>query len=317
MRRFIKCAAHITLYFVIIGFWKSSPQIHPTTPHLMRITITNPVWLTTIILSLELHIPHYRVRMSGFITRCWKFVMNFGLQWSLQNIAKLKSSIEHVLSVHCNKRGAENVKARKNTKCWCKCFFGWFSPQKLKISESNIWQKTWTINVVHKQQHPTSVQMFWHAFQKIMKTISTKNLNHRHLNSLPLTTESQGLKRFPHQILLRGHGWFCPSHPRPPSPPGAAGPRNRGRCGLPSAAVFGLGTGGPEAKPRAEPNGTKGRKFGESCWCLKSRSFGNFGHSKILPELQEHCAFEDVLMTSSWLKRQCEAGWQSKCFAET
>ena len=35
------------------------------------------------------------------------------MQWSLQNIAKLKSSLEHVLRVHCKQRGAENVKARK------------------------------------------------------------------------------------------------------------------------------------------------------------------------------------------------------------
>ena len=166
------------------------------------------------------------------------------------------------------------------------------------------------------------VQIFlisWLTLFKSTKSekISTKNLNHRHLHSLPLTTESHVSSwGYPTNILLRGHGPRS-LNPPPPSPRGAAGPRNRCLCGLPSAAVCCLGSGGPEAKPRAEPNGTKGRKFGESCWCLKSRSFGNFSHSKILPELQEHCAFEDVLMTSSWLKRPCEAGWQSKCFAET
>ena len=73
------------------------------------------------------------------------------MQWSLQNIAKLKSSLEHVLRVHCKQRGAENVKARKNTKCWCKCF--WLI---LSTKIENIW-----------------------------KQYLTKNLNHQHLRSLP------------------------------------------------------------------------------------------------------------------------------------
>ena len=74
-------------------------------------------------------------------------------------------------------------------------------------------------------------------------------------------------------------------HPRPPSPRGAAGPRNRGLCGLPCAAVFGLGSRSPR-----QAMGRTQRNEGEE----KSQSFGNLGHSEILPEIQEHCCFELV-----------------------
>ena len=71
--------------------------------------------------SLELHIPHYRVRMSGFIKQCWKIVINFGLQWSLQNIATLKSSLEHALSV--TKKGCRKRKNQQKTpNVGAKCF---------------------------------------------------------------------------------------------------------------------------------------------------------------------------------------------------
>ena len=222
-------------------------------------------------MSLELHIPHYRVRMSGFIKRCWKCVINFGLQWSLQNIAKLKSSIEHVLSVHCNKRGAENVKARKNTKVF------WLI---LSTKIENIW-----------------------------KQYLTKNLNHQHFVHLHISSSFTSQRNpkaswgFPTNILLRGHGRHRPAHPRPPSPRGAVGPRNRGLCRLPSAAVFRLGSRGPSSSHWQNPTEGSGEKFWENFGRLKSRSLGNFGHSKILPKRQEHCGFEEVLMTSSWLKK--------------
>ena len=75
----------------------------------------------------------------------------------------------------------------------------------------------------------------------------------------------------------------------------------------------------PKAKPRAEPNGTKRRKTLRKFWAPQKSKFWKFvaAHSKILPGLNEQCGFEDVLMTSSWLKRPCEPDWQSKCFAET
>ena len=73
----------------------------------------------------------------------------------------------------------------------------------------------------------------------------------------------------------------------------------------------------PEAKPWAEnPTARKTRrKFGH----LKSRSFGNCGHSKILPGLTVR---NNVVLRMLWWhrvgwKRPCEPGWQSKCFAET
>ena len=118
-------------------------------------------------------------------------------------------------------------------------------------------------------------------------------------------------------ILLRGHDPICPPHPRPPSPPGAAGPRNRGLPRLPCAAVCCLGSRSPRPGRRQNPKERRGEKLWRKFGHLKSQSVGKCGHSKILPELQERCGFEDVLMTSSWLKRACEPRWQSKCFAET
>ena len=59
-------------------------------------------------------------------------------------------------------------------------------------------------------------------------------------------------------ILLRGHGCTRPSHPRPPSPRGAAGPRNRGLCGLPRAALFCLGSHGPKPSHGQNPTEPRG-----------------------------------------------------------
>ena len=119
------------------------------------------------------------------------------------------------------------------------------------------------------------------------------SVNHQHLHA------SWG---FPPNIVLRGHGRVRPSHPGPPSPQGAAGPRNRGLWGLPSAAVSSLGSRGPRPSHGQNPTERRGEKFGENFGHLKSWSFGNCGHSKILPGLKERCGFEDVLMTWSWLK---------------
>ena len=59
----------------------------------------------------------------------------------------------------------------------------------------------------------------------------------------------------------------------------------------------------PEAKPRAEPNRTKGRKSLRKFWAPQKSKFWKFWTLKILPGLTEQCGFEDVLMTSSWLKK--------------
>ena len=103
------------------------------------------------------------------------------------------------------------------------------------------------------------------------------------------------------RILLRGHGLYRPSHPRPRSPRGAAGPRNLGRCRLPNAAVFCLGSCGP--RPSRRQNPTEGRRKTLRKVLVSQKSkFWNFGHSKILPELQEHCGFD-----MSWWHR---VGWR-------
>ena len=84
--------------------------------------------------------------------------------------------------------------------------------------------------------------------------------------------------RFPHQILLRGHGPFCYVHPRSPSPEGAARPRNRGLARLPNAAVFCLRSRGPRPSRRQNPT-ERTEKTMRQFWCLKSQSFENCGYS--------------------------------------
>ena len=69
-------------------------------------------------------------------------------------------------------------------------------------------------------------------------------------------------------ILLRGHGCTRPSHPRPPSPRGAAGPRNRGLRGLPRAAVC-LGSRSPRPSHRQNPTERRGEKFSENLGASK------------------------------------------------
>ena len=159
---------------------------------------------------------------------------------------------------------------------------------------------------VHKQQHQTLVQMFWHSFQQIVKTISTKKLNHQWTINIFihfLTTESQGLMRFPHQ--------YPPPRPRPaPSCTSTAAFASRSRSTTESRSLRAAKCSGvlpreprPEAKPQAEPNGTRGRKILRKFWAPQKSKFGKLWPLKTLPELKEHCAFEEVLMTSSWLKK--------------
>lgn len=81
---------------------------HPNTLHLMR--RANPV-LTNYLAGLK-------SECQGLLRSAGNVVINFGLQWSLQTTAKLKSSIESDLSVHTGRRKHRHP---ENTQCWCKC----------------------------------------------------------------------------------------------------------------------------------------------------------------------------------------------------
>ena len=104
-------------------------------------------------------------------------------------------------------------------------------------------RKQWSRN--GQEQHQMLVQMFW-------QILSTRTENNIHQKTwtinifihFPLTTESHASWGFPPQILLRrvwprlaprgegGGGCEGPSHPLPPSPRGAARPRNQGQTRL-------------------------------------------------------------------------------------
>ena len=168
----------------------------------------------------------------------------FGLWWECHSISRLQSLIQRDSNSKC--RNNILVLTKNNTKHWCKCF-GKFS--------NKLWKQYPSINL--NQQH--------------------LKIHSRSLHNDPMPEEV-----LPPQILLRGNDPNCSVHPRPPSPPGAAPPRRRGRSRLPCAAVFRLGSprtrGGSR---RAEPKRNEGeKKFWENFGYLKSRSFGNCGHSK-------------------------------------
>ena len=157
------------------------------------------------------------------------------------------------------KRGAENVKARKNTKVF------WLI---LSTKIENIW-----------------------------KQYLTKNLNHQHFVHFHISSSFNSphngipcLMRFPHQyppprpqLLLFSAStaafasrsrWTTESWPFSDAMCSGVSPRERQ----------------PEAKPQAEPN--LWEKLWENFGHLKSRSFGNCGRSKILSGLKEQCGFE-------------------------
>lgn len=81
---------------------------HPNTLHLMR--RANPV--------LNNYLAGLKSECQGLLRSAGNVVINFGLQWSLQTTAKLKSSIESDLSVHTGRRKHRHP---ENTQCWCKC----------------------------------------------------------------------------------------------------------------------------------------------------------------------------------------------------
>ena len=179
--------------------------------------------------------------MSGSIEQCWRFVINFGLQWSL-----CQAKIVNRKCLICKQRGAGNIKRMTKKKgCWCKSLGTCFLE---------------------------------------LRKISATNLNHQHLHSHPhndpMPQDPQEVSR---PILVRGHGPYCPAHPRPPWPPGAAQRPNRGLRGLPSAAVCSLGSRGPSPSRRQNPT----KRRGEELW-------ENLGTSKV--EVLEIVATQNSLM---------------------
>ena len=168
--------------------------------------------------------------------------------------------------------------------------------------------------------------MFGHAFQT-NKTISTKKWNHHWTINIFihfLTTESHVSWGFPTKSsseataisVLRIHGRLRLEEPLDHGIVAFVGCVVQ-RCSASGATAQG--------KPRAEPNGRKGRKSLRKFGRLKSRSFGNCGHSKILPELQEHCGFEmfsgcfydielvEKTVACGVLSKPCQPCLQSRC----
>ena len=123
------------------------------------------------------------------------------------------------------------------------------------------------------------------------------SVKHQHLHSLP----HNGIPR-PHEVsppisfseatamavILRIHGRLRLEEPL-----------DHGIVALLGCLVQRCVASGAAARGQRKEGEKIRRKFRR----LKSRSFGNFGHSKILPWLSEHCGFEDVLMTPSRLKK--------------
>ena len=188
----------------------------------------------------------------------------FGLWWACHSISRLKSLIQRDSDPKC--RNNIVVFTNNNTKHWCKCLDTLSKQIKQYPPKSGTISEPSTSSFTSSQRNPKAS---W---------------------------------KFPTNILLRGHGHFCSAHPRPPSPPGAARPRNRGLRRLPCAAVFRLRSRSPRPSHGQNPTEWRGENLWEIFGHLKSRSFGNFGHSKILPELQEHCGFD-----MSWWHR---VGWR-------
>ena len=124
-----------------------------------------------------------------------------------------------------------------------------------------------------KEQHQTLVQMFWHAFQKIVKTISTKNLNHQHLHAL-----HNGIPR-PHEvsppissfeatavIVLRIHGRLRLEKPLDHGIAASASCQVQ-RC-------FASGAAAPRPSHRQKPKQNEGEKnLWEKFWAPQKSKF--------------------------------------------
>ena len=216
--------------------------------------------------------------MSGCIQQCWKFVTNFGLQWSLQNITKLYNYQNKIVNRTClvctlEQKGCRKRKGnQKNTHCWCKMvqvYFVWLSPQELK-------------------------------------TISTKHLNHQHLHfTFPSQRNPMPQEVFPTKssseatavFVLHIHGRLGLQEPLHHGNVAESGCHDVQRCPASGAA-----------NPRRKPQGrTQTERSGEKVWenfgHLKSRSLGKLWPLKILPRFKLTLYVWDVLRTSSWLKK--------------
>ena len=155
--------------------------------------------------------------------------------------------------------------------------------------------------------------MFGHAFQT-NKTISTKKWNHQWTINIFIhfTTESQGLMRFPHQ--------YPPPRPRPErlfSSTAAFASRSRSTTeSWPSLAAMCSGVlprePQPEAKPRAEPNGTKGRKIRRKFWAPQKSKFWKlwvrtlwfWGCFDDIELVEKTVAFGFLAVKMSWIKNK-------------
>ena len=210
--------------------------------------------------------------MSGCIQQCWKFVTNFGLQWSLKNITKLKSSIEHILSVHWNKRGAENVKATKKTpNVGANAFWLIFSTK----TESNTYPK--------------------------------KNLNHQHLHfTFPSQRNPMPQEVFPPKssseatavFVLHIHGRL-----------GLQEPLHHGIVAFPGCEVQRCPASGA-ADPRRKPPGStqrerRGEKLWEKIWAPQKSKFWKLWHLKILPGLKLTLWIWDVPGDIELVQKNC------------
>ena len=154
------------------------------------------------------------------------------------------------------------------------------------------------------------VQMFWHTFHK--------NWKQQHLRSLPRATESQGLMRFPHQ--------YPPPRPRPLlfcASTAALASRSRSTTeSWPSRAAQCSGVlprePQPEAKPRAEPNGTKGRKFWENFDASKVEVWESVATQCFSLNLRNMTCLENIALVEKTvafglLSKPCQPYLQSRC----
>ena len=137
-------------------------------------------------------------------------------------------------------------------------------------------------------------QKFWqNTFHKIVEYLKLEPSTFHPLPhvKIPLPQEV-----FPPQILVRGHGRLCSSHPPPPWPRWAAARPTRGRSwAAKCSGVLPREDVAPWPKPanRTQRNG-RGEKLWENFGTskdLKSQSFGNCGHSNSSLKFK-HCCFE-------------------------
>ena len=212
-------------------------------------------------------------------------------------------------------------------------------------------QKTW------RQEKTPNVgaNVFWlilsTKIENIWKQYLTKNLNHQHFvhfhilssfKNLDLGSQNDVDNTPKHILQHNGIPCFMRfPHQHPPPRPrlsssfaSTAAFASRSRWITESWSLTAAACSGvvpqepqPEAKPRVEQNPTerRGEKVWENFGRLKSRSFGNCGHSKILPELKEHCGFEmfsgcfydielvEKTVACGVLSKPCQPCLQSRC----